>query len=237
MKNPPWSRDEHIVALDFYLKHAPQIPSKDSKEVIQLSDLLNSIEMKIHAARTETFRNPAGVYMKLMNFRRFDPSYNGVGLSNGSKDEQVVWDLYAGKREELSKLAGQITLFMTSPEVKEFLPVLEADEEEGNEGQLLSRVHRYRERDRTLVKKAKEKFTNEYGRIFCQGCGFDFEAKYGSRGKDFIECHHSKPVSELETNGKTKISDLVLLCSNCHRIVHRRKPWLTIEELRTNIIK
>jgi len=42
MKNPPWSRDEHIIALDFYLKHNPIIPGKDSKEVIQLSELLNN---------------------------------------------------------------------------------------------------------------------------------------------------------------------------------------------------
>ena len=235
MKNPAWSRDEHIVALDFYLKHAPQIPGKESKEVIQLSDLLNNIEGKIQGDRTATYRNPAGVYMKLMNFRRFDPSYTGVGLANGSKDEQVVWDLYANKREELSKLAAQIAMFMASTEVKDSLPALEADEEEGNEGQLLSRVHRYRERDRTLVKKAKDKFTVEHGRIFCQACGFDFEKTYGSRGSDFIECHHTKPVSELETNGKTKVSDLVLLCSNCHRIVHRRKPWLTFAELQAQI--
>ena len=74
MKNPAWSRDEHIVALDFYLKHAPHIPGKESKEVIQLSELLNNIEGEIQGGRTETYRNPAGVYMKLMNFRRFDPS-------------------------------------------------------------------------------------------------------------------------------------------------------------------
>jgi len=235
MKNPPWSRDEHIVALDFYLKHTPQIPGKESKEVIQLSELLNNIEGKIQGDRTETYRNPAGVYMKLMNFRRFDPGYKGVGLANGSKDEQVVWNLYANKKDELSKLAAQIALFMASNEVKETLPALDDDEEEGNEGQLLSRVHRYRERDRTLVKKAKDKFAAEHGRIFCQACGFDFEKKYGARGADFIECHHTKPVSELEANGKTKVADLVLLCSNCHRIVHRRKPWLTFAELKAEL--
>ena len=53
MKNPAWSRDEHIVALDFYLKHPLQIPGKESKEVIQLSELLNNIEGKIQVNRTE----------------------------------------------------------------------------------------------------------------------------------------------------------------------------------------
>jgi hypothetical protein len=40
-RNPPWSQDELIVVLDFYLQHSPSIPSKTSNEVIELSALLN----------------------------------------------------------------------------------------------------------------------------------------------------------------------------------------------------
>jgi 5-methylcytosine-specific restriction protein A len=231
MKNPPWSRDEHIIALDFYLRYAPTIPGKDFKEVIALSELLNILGRKITGDLQETYRNPAGVYMKLMNFRGVDPSYPGVGLANGSKDEQVVWDLYSNNRTELSRLANHIAQFITTGTSTEALPELSDDEEEGNEGQVLSRVHRYRERDRKLVTKKKAKFLLENSKLHCEACGFDFKQRYGERGADFIECHHTKPVSELESNGKTKISDLVLLCSNCHRIVHRKKPWLSFEEL------
>jgi len=186
---------------------------------------------------TETYRNPAGVYMKLMNFRRFDPGYSGVGLAHGNKDEQVVWDLYSDNKTELSKLSSRITQFVSIDGLDELIPELPEDEEEGNEGQVLSRIHRYRERDRKLAVKKKEKFLAENSRIYCEACGFDFEKKYGERGADFIECHHTKPVSELEPNGKTKVSDLVLLCSNCHRIVHRKKPWLSFEQLVANIKK
>lgn len=45
-------------------------------------------------SRSDKFRNPSGVYMKLMNFRRFDPGYTGqgkVGLSRGAKAEEEVW--------------------------------------------------------------------------------------------------------------------------------------------------
>jgi len=231
MKNPPWQRDEHIVALDFYLRYAPSIPGKHSKEVIALSELLNILGRKISGELQETYRNPAGVYMKLMNFRGVDPSHPGVGLANGSKDEQVVWGLYANDRPELSKVAKRITQFITTEEKSVVLPELSEEEEEGNEGQVLSRMHRYRERDRKLVITKKNKFLKENSKLHCEACGFDFRQRYGERGADFIECHHTKPVSELETNGKTKISDLVLLCSNCHRIVHRKKPWLSFEEL------
>ncbi len=148
-----------------------------------------------------------------------------------SKDEQVVWGLYANNRPELSKVAKRITQFITTEERSVVLPELSEEEEEGNEGQVLSRMHRYRERDRKLVITKKNKFLKENSKLHCEACGFDFRQRYGERGADFIECHHTKPVSELETNGKTKISDLVLLCSNCHRIVHRKKPWLSFEEL------
>ncbi|MDP6032209.1 MAG: HNH endonuclease [Alphaproteobacteria bacterium] len=39
-------------------------------------------------------------------------------------------------------------------------------------------------------------------------------------------------MSKLEVGERTKLSDLVLLCSNCHRMVHRKRPWLTVRELR-----
>jgi predicted HNH restriction endonuclease len=58
----------------------------------------------------------------------------------------------------------------------------------------------------------------------CMACNFDFDEIYGERGKGFIEVHHINPVSTLEN--ETQINpkdDLIVLCSNCHRIVHRKK--------------
>lgn len=77
----------------------------------------------------------------------------------------------------------------------------------------------------------------------CMACGFDFEATYGEIGKYFIEVHHIKPLysleQEIQVNPKT---DLVCLCSNCHRMIHRKRDSiLTLEELKaiiaTNRIK
>jgi 5-methylcytosine-specific restriction protein A len=234
VKNPAWTRDEHILALDFYLSNMPNIPGRESREIQELSRILNSLNSFLEHEKEVNFRNPSGVYMKLMNFRRFDPSYSGVGLAHGNKDEEVVWDLYVNKRTELSKLAEHIKQFSTS-ELKSIPEI--SEDEEGNEGQILSRVHRYRERDKTLVSKKKVKFLQENLKLFCEGCGFNFENKYGERGKDCIECHHTKPVSELTVGETTKLSELVLLCSNCHRIVHRKKPWLSITELKELINK
>ena len=58
----------------------------------------------------------------------------------------------------------------------------------------------------------------------CEICGFDFEKTYGEVGKGFIEVHHINPLfeyaEEMEVNPKT---DLICVCSNCHRMLHRRR--------------
>lgn len=90
-------------------------------------------------------------------------------------------------------------------------------------------------RNSILAGIAKEKFKLKYGRLFCEVCGFDFQKVYGEIGEDFIEAHHTIPVSEMEEGHLTKIEDLVMLCSNCHSMVHRRRPWLGKDELKSLI--
>jgi len=92
--------------------------------------------------------------------------------------------------------------------------------------------HKTRERNPEVVKRKKREFQKKHGRLFCEVCDFDFYAVYGTRGKDFIECHHNVPLHEEEGERITKSEDLTLLCSNCHRMIHRKKRWLSIEELR-----
>ena len=70
------------------------------------------------------------------------------------------------------------------------------------------------------------------GTLKCETCSFDFKDIYGKLGEGFAECHHKKPVSQLRNNEKTKLDDLAILCANCHRMIHRSKPWKTIEELK-----
>ena len=81
-------------------------------------------------------------------------------------------------------------------------------------------------------KNKKEKVLDETGTLECEVCGFDFKSTYGELGDGFAECHHTKPISELMPGEKTKITDLSIVCANCHRMIHRSKPWLRIEELK-----
>lgn len=71
----------------------------------------------------------------------------------------------------------------------------------------------------------------------CMVCGFDFKKKYGKRGEGFIEVHHVNPLSSLtEPVTINPNTDLVCVCSNCHRMIHHKKDdVLTVEQLKDKI--
>lgn len=100
------------------------------------------------------------------------------------------------------------------------------------EGKIYERMHKFRERNSKVAQLAKQHFKDKHGRIFCQVCEFDFEKEYGEIGEDFIEAHHTIPVSEMKSGHKTKIDDLAMLCPNCHRMAHKKRPWLKMNELK-----
>jgi 5-methylcytosine-specific restriction enzyme A len=80
------------------------------------------------------------------------------------------------------------------------------------------RQHKRLERNRKLADSAKK-----YHGYNCQACGFNFQAKYGMIGNGFIEAHHLRSLSKLkgtvvELDPRT---DFVVLCPNCHRMIHR----------------
>ena len=66
----------------------------------------------------------------------------------------------------------------------------------------------------------------------CQICKFDFSAKYGLLGNEFIHVHH---IEEVSTYGGERlinpVVDLIPVCPNCHAMLHRRKPALKPDEL------
>lgn len=225
-RNPNWSRDELILALDLYLR-AGRRGSSDA-EVIECSNVLN--RLPIHTVRPdlEKFRNPSGVALKLANFQALDPSYTGTGMTNGGRGDAAVWDDLHGDPAVVARLAAGIRVWLDHPGV---VAIPEEDEEGVPEGRLLYRHHRTRERDRTIVAKKKAAILKAGGRIACEACGLEFYRQYGVAGAGYIECHHRVPLSE---SGEitTRLADLALLCANCHRVAHRARPWMSIEALR-----
>ncbi len=100
------------------------------------------------------------------------------------------------------------------------------------EGKLQEHRHKKRERSRALIEQAKSLEMAKHGYLKCACCRFDFSDTYGEVGEGFIEAHHIKPVSTLDIEGEeTRVEDLALVCSNCHRMLHRKRPWLTMDQL------
>jgi 5-methylcytosine-specific restriction endonuclease McrA len=110
--------------------------------------------------------------------------------------------------------------------------VEENDESAFPEGRQRYRMHRQRERDSRIARLAKRRRLSETGDLACDVCGFSFAKSYGEIGIGFIEAHHTIPVSQLSGRRKTKLAEIALVCSNCHRMLHRARPWLSVLKLK-----
>jgi predicted HNH restriction endonuclease len=234
-KNPPWNREELLLALELYMRNRKSPPSKTSREVESLSKELNRLRTRIGTRGSSSFRNASGVYLKMMNFRSYDPDYTSqgkVGMRHGNKLDSVVWNEFFGKEAELFKACRAIR-----EALKELSEDSDANSEddgfaEAAEGKLLTKLHKRRERSVMLVNAKKKSAMKKFGVLECEACGFNFGKRYGERGQGFIECHHTQPVREYGDGRKTTTEDLALLCANCHRIIHTKRPWLRVEELK-----
>ena len=100
------------------------------------------------------------------------------------------------------------------------------------EGKVYERVHKVRERNSKLIQQIKKERLEKDKKLVCEICEFDFYKVYKDLGKGFIEAHHIIPVSQLKEDSKTKKEDIVLVCSNCHSMLHRKRPWTTIDEIK-----
>ncbi len=107
------------------------------------------------------------------------------------------------------------------------------------EGDVKYRQGKIYGRSSQLRNLAVEKHTIN-GRIKCSACCFDYEDFFGEHGKGFIEIHHQKPIfmfdeSEFVRTIEVALLNVVPVCSNCHRMVHRYKRPLMIGEVKAMI--
>ena len=99
--------------------------------------------------------------------------------------------------------------------------------------------HKKYERDSNVPKDAKKQRLREKGVLACDVCEFDFSKIYGEHGIGYIEAHHTIPVSLMKKRGlKTVITDIALVCANCHRMLHRKNqtpganPFMDVKTLK-----
>jgi predicted HNH restriction endonuclease len=106
---------------------------------------------------------------------------------------------------------------------------------EFSEGERSQRESTFFRRNSRLRKEAIKRFGMQ-----CVVCRMDFGERYGSAGTGYIEVHHLNPLAErmdtiAGTAIMTRLDEVVPVCANCHRVLHRRRPTMTIAELKASL--
>lgn len=226
-----WTRDEIILACD--LTRANNWNGLDEKDrrVVDLSLLLNESSLHPVELRDDKFRNPAGVARKTWDIATQHPDYTGQ-KTKGNKLDAIVLNDFLSAPAKMQTVAAAIQAEILRGDAT--LPNQDDPDAdvEASEGRLLLARHLKRERNRGLRNRKVERVKKAGLPVACEVCSFDFGETYGQRGLDYIEVHHVLPLhASGPTN--TRLSDLVLLCANCHRMIHRGNPWLTPKDLKS----
>ena len=103
------------------------------------------------------------------------------------------------------------------------------DKRAAREGAEVTREVTYFLRNRALAERIKK----ERG-YTCEVCGFSPQREFGEGFiQTALECHHHKPVAVVRQEILTSDSDVSVVCANCHRFIHTRRPTpLAISEAR-----
>jgi len=125
--------------------------------------------------------------------------------------------------------------------------LIEALEKTGQTGEVQYPEEFPREEESSLTEGAKKTISvNVYERstqarntcvghwgTSCSVCEMDFASEYGKIGKGYIHVHHLTPISSIKENYEINpVKDLRPVCPNCHAMLHRENPPLSIQELK-----
>lgn len=236
MRNPDWVSDEIILAMDLYVRAGRKQLPPGNEEVVRLSLLLNRLPIHPASSRDENFRNPNGISMILGNFLGIDPLHDHSGLSKNNQMQALVWNEFIENIPLLHRTAEAIQAAISGENCEGSADVFD-EEDVFSEGHILTKQHVLRERNRAAVAAKLDQVLRRDGRVACEVCRFDFLEFYGQLGRGFAECHHIVPLAEAAFSRTTRLSDLVIVCANCHRMLHRGRPMLTVDALRTLIAR
>lgn len=225
-----WTVDELILVCEALAQNGWEpIPLADER-VAELSALLRRSPEHASAERGDRFRSRSSIHLKLENLRTCHPSYRGAPTNASRLDGEVVRkfienseDMTARARRIRSAIAeGTVTPDEISA-LRTYDPEMTA-----HEGSIIAVLQQRRERDPHIRNRKIQQAREQRGNISCEVCGFNFEEFYGDLGSGYIEVHHRCPL-HVSGATTTRLSDLTLVCSNCHRMIHKGYPLLPEE--------
>lgn len=242
-RSPDWTRDELILACALVYRNGWHEVRRDDERAVRLSEILRSLPFHPPEDRPNDFRNPNSVQRKTADIETCHPDYPKKQTKGGRLTREVVMAFIEQPGKMLAS-ADRITAAITSqdPALSDAISIQsteeDIDETSAVEGRILERIHRYRERSPKLRRKKIKEVLRSHGSLDCEVCGFNFMRKYGAHGDGYIEVHHVTPLHEAQIS-ETRLTDLALLCANCHRMSHRRfkadGAWPSPQDLRNLI--
>ena len=97
----------------------------------------------------------------------------------------------------------------------------ELEGEDFPEGALLYHLHRVLEtRDGRKIVRAEN----------CEICHLNLSEIYKPTPGNFLQCHLTVPITELNSSKHYAADDFITVCPNCHAVLHRNRPWLTKDD-------
>lgn len=100
------------------------------------------------------------------------------------------------------------------------------------EGERIKKTIIFIKRNRAIIQIKKQESDGK-----CELCKFDFSKFYKLTTKDCLEVHHKNPISEYKGLRITKLSDLIIICPNCHSLIHSKNPAISYEDMKAKHIK
>jgi hypothetical protein len=178
-----------------------------------------SIDARRHEDPTFGIRQSNGVSLKLSNF--VAAANPGHGMEAISRWDRQVFHEFSAEPERLGHLANAIEEAAKAPMPPPGMT-------------LISKVNMRRSecctastgRGTVIVnsRTGEARGASRRGSLQSEACDFEFESRYGTLVRGFIECH-TVPVSTMKPGDATSLKDLALVCASCHHILHRSTTW------------
>ncbi len=238
------------LVKDIFSKSS-ELNSLEWTEILQNQKLTNELDLAIFQALysfqdhkayasqialiLETTHPPLN--LEIGRYAKRIAEYYDINFTARNTEKFKFWDLFFNGWEEGAKFVWQLR-----PELVEALVATDLTGDEIYPDELpTENIEQLFEGIKRIVivnsyernSKARQLCVKHWKAI-CVVCNFDFEKTYGEIGKGFIHVHHLTPISQIGKSYQIDpINDLIPVCPNCHSMLHRQEPPLTIDELKT----
>gem|GEM_PF-225919 len=222
---------------------------------ISTSDLKNKLVELLQPSGADAVlsksRPSETVFMQIVGNLK---SHNTFGKNGYANDEEGGFKITESGREHLLQNKEVLNYLLTNgfsySDIQECLRKIESNQNKKmevfdeniiiREGRKKLIEANFYERSSKLRSYAIRYFSID-NKVSCQCCNFNFQDFYGEEiGKDFIEIHHTKPIFRYEEDDLDKtieqaMENLIPVCSNCHRMIHKNPHALEIQILTASI--